>query len=152
MGGVKGGGGIGFRLKIAFNLIYYTGVRTYKDPPEASNEGTNGATSNPGALISGFFGVVAAGIGGATLLLARRFNVDFLRYEEERKQVEREAACSHSLVVSKRTNPFCDKCGKIFSQAEAARQSILTCSHSFDIEMRLWQDSVNKLHSLWVGC
>lgn len=87
------------------------------------------------ALISGFFGVVAAGIGGATLLLARRFNVDYLRYQEELRQVEREAACSHSLVVSKRTDPFCDKCGKVFSQAEAARYSILTCSHNFDVEI-----------------
>ena len=67
-------------------------------------------------------------------MLARRFNVDYLRYQEEQRQAEREAACSHSLVLSKRTDPFCDKCGKVFSKDESVRNNILTCSHNFDIE------------------
>ena len=73
-------------------------------------------------VIVGLFGL-ASGIVG--MWRVKRYNPEYLRYLDERRQAE----CQHIPVEGYRIEAFCEKCKKTLSEEEVARQRILDCEH-----------------------
>ena len=97
-------------------------------------------------LISGVSGFSAAFIGAGAILIAKRFDPEYRRYLDEKRQAE----CEHVPIESRQIDAFCEKCKKTLTKEDLIRLRILNCKHYGSTDL-MWEDE-NTLGYLCTVC